>query len=88
VIGEVLATRGYSPFEGLVLTSLLAGMGISSLLVEVIGSRLSNRVLYVGLLLALSVPAEYPTALTPFRRPLALPSELWPRSSGDRAVVS
>jgi hypothetical protein len=72
VIGEVLATRGYSPFEGLVLTSLLAGMGISSLLVEVIGSRLSNRVLYVGLLLALSVPAEYPTAAHPVQETASL----------------
>jgi predicted MFS family arabinose efflux permease len=56
VIGEVLASRGYSPFVvGLLLTSLLAGMGISSLLVGVIGPRLSSRALYVGLLLVMGL---------------------------------
>jgi len=56
LIGEVLAIRGYSPFEaGLVLTSLVAGMGISSLLVGVIGPRLSSRALYVGLLLVMGL---------------------------------
>jgi predicted MFS family arabinose efflux permease len=56
VIGEVLALRGYSPLQvGLVLTSLVAGMGLSSLLVGVIGPRLSGRALYVGLLLVMGL---------------------------------
>jgi MFS family permease len=56
VIGEVLAIRGYSPLQvGLVLTALVAGMGLSSLLVGVIGPRLSSRALYVGLLLVMGL---------------------------------
>ena len=56
LIGEVLAIRGYSPLEvGLVLTTLVAGMGISLLLVGVIGPRLSSRALYVGLLLVMGL---------------------------------
>jgi MFS family permease len=56
VIGEVLALRGYSPIEvGIVLASLVAGMGISSLLVGIMGPRLSGRALYVGLLLLMGL---------------------------------
>jgi MFS family permease len=56
LIGQVLARRGYSPVEvGIVLTSLVLGMGISSLLVGAIGTRFSPRALYVGLLLVMGL---------------------------------
>ena len=56
MIGEILARRGYSPLQvGLVLTSLVAGMGLASLIVGIIGSRLSIRGLYIGLLLVMGL---------------------------------
>ncbi len=52
LLGEVLALRGFGPAQaGLVLTAVVAGMGVSSFLVGAIGPRLPTRSLYVGLLL-------------------------------------
>lgn len=52
LLGEVLALQGLGPAEaGLVLTVIVAGMGVSSFVVGVVGTRLPSRSLYVGLLL-------------------------------------
>ena len=52
LLGEVLALRGFGPAQaGLILTAVVAGMGVSSFLVGAIGPRLPSRPLYVGLLL-------------------------------------
>jgi predicted MFS family arabinose efflux permease len=52
LLGEVLALRGFGPAQaGLVLTAVVAGMGVSSFLVGAIGPRLPGRSVYVGLLL-------------------------------------
>jgi predicted MFS family arabinose efflux permease len=52
LLGEVLALRGFGPAQtGLVLTAIVAGMGVSSFLVGAIGPRLPTRSLYLGLLL-------------------------------------
>ena len=52
LLGEVLALRGYGSAQaGLVLTAIVAGMGVSSFLVGAIGPRLPTRSLYVVLLL-------------------------------------
>jgi predicted MFS family arabinose efflux permease len=56
LLGEVLALRGFGPAQaGLVLTAVVAGMGVSSFLVGAIGARLPSRSLYTGLLLLMGV---------------------------------
>jgi len=56
LLGDLLALRGFSPAAaGLILTAMVAGMATSSLAVGALGSRVSRRVLYVGLLLLMGV---------------------------------
>lgn len=55
-LGEVLATHNFSTaVVGLILTAIVAGMALSSLVVGAIGPRLGPRRLYVGLLLLMAV---------------------------------
>ncbi|HEV1997894.1 MAG TPA: MFS transporter [Candidatus Dormibacteraeota bacterium] len=56
LLGEVLATHGFSTAQvGLILTAMVAGMAVSSLLIGAIGPRLGARTLYPGLLLVMGV---------------------------------
>ena len=56
LLGELLATHGFSTAQvGLILTAMVAGMAVSSLLIGAIGPRLGARTLYTGLLLVMGV---------------------------------
>ena len=56
LLGDVLATHGFSTAQvGLILTAMVAGMAVSSLLIGAIGPRLGARTLYPGLLLVMGV---------------------------------
>ncbi|MGI8609865.1 MAG: MFS transporter [Candidatus Dormibacteria bacterium] len=51
LLGDVLATHGFSTAQvGLILTAMVAGMAVSSLLIGAIGPRLGARALYPSLL--------------------------------------
>ena len=56
LLGDVLATHGFSTAQvGLVLTAMVAGMAVSSLLIGAIGPRLGARTLYPALLVIMGI---------------------------------
>jgi MFS family permease len=56
LLGEVLATHGFNTAQvGLILTAMVAGMAVSSLLIGAIGPRLGARTLYPALLAIMGV---------------------------------
>jgi predicted MFS family arabinose efflux permease len=56
LLGSSLASAGLSDFEvGLVFTSMLAGMALTSIAVALLGDRIGRRRAYVGLLLAMGL---------------------------------
>ena len=56
LLGDVLATHGFSTAQvGLILTAMVAGMAVSSLLIGAIGPRLGARTLYPALLAVMAV---------------------------------
>jgi MFS family permease len=56
LLGDVLASHGFSPFVvGLVLTAMVAGMALSSFVVGAFGIRYSSRFLYAGLLVLMGL---------------------------------
>jgi predicted MFS family arabinose efflux permease len=56
LLGDILASLGFSPFVvGVVLTAMVAGMALSSLLVGAFGARVRSPRLYAGLLLLMGL---------------------------------
>jgi len=67
LLGALLAARGYGPLQaGLVLTALIAGNAIASLVVGVVADRLGRRRCYAGFFLAVALAGAAVAAGAPF----------------------
>ena len=67
VLGSLLAARGYSPLRtGVLLTALIAGAAIASLLVGGIADRVGRRRCYAGFFLAMAVAGALTAVGAPF----------------------